>query len=315
MVTEVKFLSGNAQIPDLTFPVMAVGPTTPMHVRNITGVDPVTAEIITKANADDGDFFIDSRIGKRNIVITLGLNPGAGYDAVETARRLLYAYMLPKGVVKLQFASTNRGLVTIEGYVESLAAPLFSQDPEAQISIICPKSNFYAKDPTFVYGVAGADPNPVEFDNPGDMTSRVELEVHKGAVTYDYSAGLTIETRDTRPLYRPFSMDTTRYVYTNGAPTEYETSITDERFFYLSSYQGRKLVESRYETFFALLYDTTTYISLLRWADLSGLWPYLSPGVNRFRVLSNGYNYATSTERPAPDFPWTLKYYPQYGGL
>ncbi len=319
MVTEVKFLSNNAQIADLTFPLWGLSPNAPIHIRDITGLDPVAAEIITKANADDGDFFIDSRVGKRNIVITFGLNPGAGYDAVETARRLLYAYALPKGTVKLQFASTNRGLVTIDGIVESVGAPLFVKDPQVQVSFICPRSNFLAKNPVFVTGVTGEDPNGVEFINPGDMLSRIELEVHSAVgVNEEFFGSLRLEARDTRPEYRGFQIFETKYYYTNGQDPVPEVTINDEQFFYLSSYQGQKLVESRYETFYALIYDEVTYLSLLRWVQLTDLWPYLSPGVNRFRVLTEPLidsNTGDPIPDSAPEMPWTLKYYPQYGGL
>ena len=48
----------------------------PIHIRDITGLGPVKAEIATTPFAtSDGELFQGSTVGKRNIVMTLGFNP------------------------------------------------------------------------------------------------------------------------------------------------------------------------------------------------------------------------------------------------
>jgi hypothetical protein len=114
----------------------------PIQIRDISGLEPVKAEITFVPSNQDIDLFQNARLGKRNIVFKLGLDPNWIDQTMSSLRRLLYAHFPPKEWRSLRFYSDDMPMVEIGGYVESVEPNMFSQDPEMQISIICPRPNF-----------------------------------------------------------------------------------------------------------------------------------------------------------------------------
>jgi len=99
-----------------------------------TGLEPVGADIITSAlGMVDGDKYNGSRVGARNIVLTVYIGGN-----VEQNRIRLYKFFAPKSNVKLYYANGTRE-VYAEGYVETLECNQFALPCTAQISIICPR--------------------------------------------------------------------------------------------------------------------------------------------------------------------------------
>lgn len=109
------------------------------QVANIDGLTPPNANINTTSYANgDGSSFNSSRIPNREIVITVYIN-----GDVQKNRLTLYKYFRIKEWCKVYYQDENRD-VYIEGYVQTLEAPIFVQKQVAQISILCP--NPYFKD-------------------------------------------------------------------------------------------------------------------------------------------------------------------------
>lgn len=99
-----------------------------------TGLGPVGADIITSAlGMVDGEKYNGSRVGARNIVLTVYIGGN-----VEANRIRLYKYLAPKSKVKLYYKNESRE-VYAEGYVESNLPNQFEANSFNQISIICPK--------------------------------------------------------------------------------------------------------------------------------------------------------------------------------
>lgn len=98
-----------------------------------TGLGPVGADIITSAlGMVDGEKYNGSRVGARNIVLTVYIGGN-----VEANRIRLYQYLAPKSKVKLYYKNDSRE-VYAEGYVESNEPNQFEANSFNQISIICP---------------------------------------------------------------------------------------------------------------------------------------------------------------------------------
>lgn len=115
----------------------------PYSIQNIDGLDPVKATITTTAFAGlDGVQFQSARREARNIVITAGLNPNPLTDTVRGLRSRLYAFFMPTTKVDLTFYDDEGPDVTISGVVEDAPAPLFTQEPAMNISIMCPTPDF-----------------------------------------------------------------------------------------------------------------------------------------------------------------------------
>lgn len=148
MLTYVKVVGSSTG--DLLIALDGQGP---IQIRDISGLEPVKAEIISVPSNQDGELFQHARVGKRNIIFKLGLNPNWVDQTMSTLRRLLYTHFLPKASISLWFYSDDITQVGIRGYVESNEPNRFSQDPEVQISVICLKPNFFNPDGTIHAGI------------------------------------------------------------------------------------------------------------------------------------------------------------------
>ena len=99
-----------------------------------TGLGPVGADIITSQQGmTNGEKYNGSRVGKRNIVLTVYISGN-----VEANRIRLYQYFAPESYVKLYYKNDSRE-VYAEGYVESNEPNQFEANSFNQISIICPR--------------------------------------------------------------------------------------------------------------------------------------------------------------------------------
>src|SRR6266542_614762 len=157
MITQMKVT--NPRVASSPLPVVSLGTeaTDPIQIKNIEGLGPVDATVNTaQYGSIDGEFYNGSVVGKRNIVLTVGLNPNYASQSMEFLRQCLYQYFMPKSAVSLRFASTHMPEVSIDGVVESFEPNMFSKDPEIQVSIICPQSEFVAVIPTAIQGVTVA---------------------------------------------------------------------------------------------------------------------------------------------------------------
>lgn len=104
---------------------------------SVGGLTPPTATINTAVIAtSDGAVFNSSRVGMRNIVLTI-----APLNSVETSRINLYTYFKSKQYIKLYLENNTRS-VWIDGYIESIDGDLYSDAEQMQISIICPDPYF-----------------------------------------------------------------------------------------------------------------------------------------------------------------------------
>src|SRR4051794_40200352 len=75
-----------------SFPVLSPN-SDGVFIEKVTGLEPVQAEITTNAyNELDGEFYVSSRQGKRNIVLSMVMEAGRD-TTVSAIRRMLYGYL------------------------------------------------------------------------------------------------------------------------------------------------------------------------------------------------------------------------------
>lgn len=289
MLETIIFKSFNVNsYPDLT--ILVVNPPSDqlLKVRDITGIEPVTAAINSKAYAQDGDFYIGSRIGKRNIVIKFGLNTSGGYSSVSAARALIYGYMMTKRPVLLEFITDDHEPLQISGYVESLTPDRFTEDPAMQVSIICPVPDFLAVGTKEVSGVAGVDSDEVAISYLGNLPTGFSFMLDMADVDYQGEVILEMRIGDSQSVGQRFAMyDDVAY-------------IGDDHFWIITEL-GNKTVEIRRGSG-----DIWSTINILGQMDPESTWMYLTAGINRFRVLTP----YSDTPRP-----WTMTYTEHYGGI
>jgi len=262
------------------------GPNTEaIQVRNIEGLGPVKADVGTSPfGSIDGEAYTGSSVGKRNLVITVGLNPNWIDQSIESLRTLLYAYFMPKQSVKLRFFSDSMVTVEISGYVEGFEPNIFTKDPEIQISIICPMPDFVAIASTVVTGIVAPNnvPQPgADIGYAGNVAAGFLLRVDANATVPAYSGPLDIVSRT--PFSLAFSIN--------------PMTADNGQYFEMSSVRGTKYAQG-------VNILGGARVTLLRNVAASSAWPQLEPGVNNFYV-------AASTSGQA----WTLTYFNRFGGL
>lgn len=253
----------------------------PVQIRNIDGLGPVKADIsTTPSGTSRGETYQGSSTGKRNIVLTLGLNPDWAVQTVSSLRRLLYAYFMPQQWCKLRFFSDEMPTTDIEGYVESFEPNMFSQDPEIQISIINPKPDFIEIDATIFRGAVDDGSNQQVVNYDGSVTSGLELRVDRSIDLPAYSGPIAITVANDDGI-KTITVD--------------PVTINTVQSFKMSSIQGKKRVQ--YE---AIADGAVT--NLLK--SKSGDWPELAPGENLISVAAD-----------TPGQIWTLAFFNRFGGL
>lgn len=255
----------------------------PVQVRNIDGLGPVKAEIASTPFATGrGVQYQGSTTGFRNIVLSLGLNPDWDEQTMSSLRQMLYRYFMPEAWTKLRFTSDHIPTVDIEGYVESFEPNMFSQDPEIQVSIICPKPDFVQTDATIIQGLV--DDGTIEqfFDYIGTIDTGYEMRVEATLENPAYSGDLTV-------INKAWGVD--QFFSVEGI----EIDVT--KHFRLSSVKNSKRVSS-------VEVATNIFTNQLSKMTDDSEWPVIKPGENTIRVMGS-----------EDDLAWTLVYYNRFGGL
>lgn len=159
-------------------PMTETDSSVPYYIKDIEGLGPVKADIHTNAYAAwDGEVYHGSRVGMRNIVMTVGYRPDyVGGQSVESLRRILYSHLHPKAEVTLRLRGGYHLSETLKAkaFVESHEPAIFSKEPEVQISFICPDPHFSSVNE--IYSQGDSD-TPIDVAHLGTADTGFRLEV------------------------------------------------------------------------------------------------------------------------------------------
>lgn len=247
-------------------------------VRDIQGLDPVQAAISTSSQAQvDGAQFQNAQRGIRNITMKLGLEPDYLLTTVDSLRARLYDYFMTKSNLSLTFWKDGSVFAVCSGQVETFDCPMFVQDVEADISIICFDPDFYAITPTVISSgtVSDTTVNAIQYDGTSDAGLVFSLAVNRimsSFTLYNTQPDGTVQTFAVAGSFAPGDVVT------------------------INSIPGQKGL-------FLTRASITTPV--LFYADQQNMnWPVLTKGENDFRAYTSG---AT--------IPYTVSYTPKYGAL
>lgn len=156
-------------------------------VQEIDGLDPVKASIVSSGFATiDGQEYQASSRETRNITIRLGFAPDFSVnETVRVLRSRLYPYFMPKSEVALKFYMTDGLVVNTTGRVESCEAPLFVQEPQVDISIIC-------FDPDFIDNSMTALHSTFNLSNTSGQLVQVDGTVNTGISSLRFTSPGTL---------------------------------------------------------------------------------------------------------------------------
>lgn len=127
----------------LSLPILGVSPKKSLLIQQITGLNPPDPTLFIGDYSRDGGNYQGRRVGNRNPVMTLQLNPNPALgETVSSQREALYKAFLDPLVdadfVKLNLISDTGPVRYLVGYTEKFDTEIFSVDTMAQISMICP---------------------------------------------------------------------------------------------------------------------------------------------------------------------------------
>ena len=239
-------------------------------VTEIEGLDPVPVALVSSTYAQlDGERYHSSRREKRNIVLHIKLQKNWWTTTVDTRRNRLYSLFVPNHEVLLTFDTPLHGLLSINGRVESIDTPMWTDEPMFVVSIIC-------FDP--IFRSATAVVNTFDFTGVGSSITRT--------LTYlgNIDAGVDISVVDWET--NATSTDMICFMNKHGNNSEEQLFITGTLAQWdrvsLSTVPGRKHVTKTVEN--------GTSSSILNMLDLTeSKWFKLGPGINTFKAWTTEY--------------------------
>lgn len=247
------------------------------QVRNIDGLGPVKSDVNTiPFGAIRGAAFAGSKVGLRNLVFTIGLNPDWVTWNMTKLRQELYKYFMTERFSRLVFETEEYSPVEISGYVETCEPVIFSKDQEMQVSIICPEPDFVTVAPIVINGQNTDAPISIDYNG----TVKTGFDVNMQRVSGANPTRTKIQVGD----------ESDHFFWVDGG-----TTVSD--YFDMNSIPGSKRVARTApggELVLSLLDDIVD----------GSTWPEFEEGVQEFSVTTD-----------AGIQNWTLTYFERFGGL
>lgn len=139
MLTKIDVMSDNA----FELPILGVTPKSSLLIQKVTGLNPPDRSLFIGDYSQDGGIYQGRRVGNRNVVFTINLNPNpASGETVSSLRQALYkAFIDPQidgDYIKLLLHDDNNREIYLVGYTEKFETEIFDADSMCQISMICP---------------------------------------------------------------------------------------------------------------------------------------------------------------------------------
>ena len=182
MLTSIDVDSENS----FALPVLGVTPKDSLLVRQITGLNPPDLNLFIGDYSRDGGIYQGRRVGTRNIVLTMDLNPNPALgETISSLRENLYkAFVDPlveADYLKIGLNLDDGRTLYLVGYTEKFETEIFSVDTLAQISIICPDPYIRAENPEILTHPSGWITVPFHYQ--GTAETGFETEIHINTAT------------------------------------------------------------------------------------------------------------------------------------
>jgi len=197
MITHVEATNARGSVLELPLEDVLNG----FVVEEIEGLDPVKATIVTSSFAQqDGVQYQSSRRDQRDIKLTIGLEPDYTVNTVKGLRSQLYRHFMPKSEVKLTFIDDSGLAVDISGRVETCEAPLFTEEPQMDVVVICFDPDFVEETPVVINGNTTAAETEMLVDYDGTVETGVEFTLNANRAVPSFVIYHRLPNGDSRTL-------------------------------------------------------------------------------------------------------------------
>jgi hypothetical protein len=249
----------------------------PYQVADIDGLDPGKATLVSTTSAgEEGATYQSGKRPPRNIKLKLELDPDFDPKSYEDLRDDLYTWFMPKAQISMRYFMTSGLSVDIAGVVESMDSPLFTDDPDVNVSIMCFKPDFIDNRLVSIEGFSVDDTTNMEIDYPGSVEAGTVVTINFNRSVSDFTIYNTDEGGQLQKL-------------------DFSGSLINGDKLVISSLRGNKgITLTRAMASSSYLYGRSSQSS----------WISLEQGTNQFRVYAEG-----------DPIPYTVEYIVRYGGL
>lgn len=211
MITHVSVASENAFV----LPIHGITPKESLLLRSVTGLNPPDVDLFIGDYARDGGYYHGRRVGKRNIVLTIDLNPNPALgETVQGWRDFLYkAFFDPQiegDYLRLNLYDDLGRELYVVGYVDKFDDDMFSENTTVMISMICPDPYIRQAGFTTLWNGSGWITVPFNYHGSAEVGFEVELPILSSTsqlVLSNNSKSITVTY--------PFVPGNTVYVNTN----------------------------------------------------------------------------------------------------
>lgn len=251
-----------------------------MYIKDISGLDPVKATLTSSNFAGQtGAIFQSSRRESRNITIKMGVDPDPATQTVRSVKRSIYNVFRPETELLLKFYDDDADVPVTDGYqirgrVEYCQAPMFVQEPEVDISIMCFDPDFQDANPITVSGLTTSDATATYFPYDGSTETGVIITLNVNVAVSEFNVYYVDGNNVTWTMNATVLLQVGDVVTINTTP-------------------GNKS---------ATLVRAGVTTSILYAISPQSTWPKLAPGDNWFRLYA-----------PSASIPATIAYTKRFG--
>ena len=237
-----------------------------INLENIDGLDPVKATLTSSNYALQAGAILQSvRRETRNIVIKLGIIPDPTTQTVSSIKKKIYSIFREGTQIFMKFYEDDPDTPVSDGYqihgwVETCTGPIFTQEPEVNISVMCFDPDFFDSEIVNVTGLTTGDlaATPVEYVGTTETGVTFTLNVNRTLGEF--------QINQVDPDGNTWSMDVVALFQTGDVVT-------------ISTVPGNKSVD--------ILRAGVTIPSVYAVSPQS-TWIQLSPGSNTIRFTASG---------------------------
>jgi hypothetical protein len=208
---------------ELTLELENARPDDSIIVDKIDGLDPPDIDLYLGDYARDGGYYSGRRVGKRNPVFHLTLNPNYAEDeTVSDLREALYrAFIDPRAAgddVRVDLIDDRKPPRYFSGFTEKIESPIFAKETELVVSMVCPNP--------YIFNVEESELNVNGVTIPFLYEGTAETGVEAKFVITSNTSVLTIVVNGGLPMVLNYSFLKDDIVYINTRRGERKIQLT-----------------------------------------------------------------------------------------